>query len=97
MDGLIHFKDQKLMSRPLIVLGDSIDHGGTVVGGTPTTDVAGKPVARVGDPVTCSKHGATTIATGDPTLMVDGRAVARHGDRTACGATLLSSQSSTVD
>ncbi len=85
------------MSRPLIVLGDSIDHGGAVVGGTPTTDSGGKPIARIGDPVICSKHGSTTIVSGDQTLIIDGQPAARHGDRTGCGATLLSSQTATVD
>lgn len=83
------------MSRPIIVIGDRIDHGGSVVSGTPTSDIAGTPIARVGDSVVCQRHGPTTIASGDSTLIVDGQPVARHGDRTACGGTLLSSQSTT--
>lgn len=80
------------MSRPFIVVGDSIDHGGTVSAGSPFTDIGGKPVARRGDPVGCSKCGPTTIATGDPTCIIDGQPVARHGDTTACGAMLVSGQ-----
>ncbi len=80
------------MARAIIVLGDSIDHGGAVVSGSVATDVQGRPVARVGDRVICSKHGPTTIVAGDPTLVVDGRPVARHGDRTACGASLVSTR-----
>lgn len=80
------------MSRPIIVLGDSISHGGSVVSGSGQTDVDGKPVARVGDKVVCSAHGTTTIVSGDATALVDGQPVARHGDKTACGATLISAR-----
>ncbi|WP_058834352.1 PAAR domain-containing protein [Luteimonas abyssi] len=81
------------MSRPIIVTGDRIDHGGSVVAGAPTSDIGGKQIARVGDRVVCERHGPTTIVSGDATLLVDGQPVARHGDKTACGGTLLSSQS----
>ncbi|MEK8033050.1 PAAR domain-containing protein [Ideonella sp. DXS29W] len=87
-------------SRPLIVVGDKTDHGGEVIQGSPVSDAAGKPIARVGDKVTCPKkgHGGTTvIASGDPTFMIDGQPAARHGDKTACGATLLSSQALSTD
>lgn len=83
------------MSRPFIVVGDPLDHGGRVVSGSGQTDVAGKPVARVGDKVVCSRHGTTEIVSGDATVIVDGQPVARHGDKTACGGTLVSSQSNT--
>lgn len=81
--------------RPFIVVGDMTDHGGTVVGSTPTSDTHGKRLARVGDLVTCPKkgHGGTTvIVTGDPTMIIDGKPAARHGDKCACGATLISTQ-----
>lgn len=88
------------MSRPIIRVGDKTSHGGVVVQGSPTTTSGGKPVARVGDSVTCPRkyHGPlTVIVTGDPTCIVDGAPVARHGDMTACGATLISSQVQSVD
>ena len=83
------------MTRSFIVVGDSTSHGGTVVGGSATSDTGGKRIARVGDPVTCPRKGhggTTTIASGDPTVIIDGSPAARHGDVTACGATLISSQ-----
>jgi uncharacterized Zn-binding protein involved in type VI secretion len=88
------------MSKPFIVVGDKTSHGGTVVEGAPSTTTGGKAIARVGDKVTCPRkgHGKTTvIATGDPTCLIDGKPAARHGDKTACGATLISSQATTID
>lgn len=88
------------MSKPFIVVGDKTDHGGVVVSGSAVTGVNGKPIARVGDKVTCPQRGhggQTVIVSGDPTCIVDGQPAARHGDKTACGATLLSSQVLTTD
>lgn len=83
--------------QPFIVVGDKTSHGGTVVGSTATTVTThNRPIARVGDKVTCPKCGENTIATGDPTMIVMGQPAARQGDKTACGATLISSQSVTL-
>ena len=86
------------MTRPFIVIGDTTDHGGTVISGAATTDTDGKRIARVGDKVSCPKKGhggITTIVSGDPTVLIDGSPAARHGDVTACGAKLISGQCST--
>ncbi|NML16377.1 PAAR domain-containing protein [Azohydromonas caseinilytica] len=88
------------MSRPLIVVGDRTDHGGTVLSGTPSTDTHGQAIARVGDQVSCPRKGhggVTVIVEGDPSLVIDGQPAACHGHKTACGATLLSSQGVTLD
>jgi uncharacterized Zn-binding protein involved in type VI secretion len=85
------------MTQPIIVVGDKTSHNGTVVGGAGTVTIQGKPVARVGDPVTCPNcHCTTSIATGDNTTLVLGKPVARHGDKTACGASLIASQGTTT-
>ncbi len=84
------------MTKPFIVMGDKTSHGGTVASGAPTATTHGKPIARLGDKVTCPKCGPTTIATGDSSMLVMGKPVARHGDKTACGATLIAGQSVTV-
>lgn len=76
--------------RLLIVVGDTLDHGGIVDGGSPGSDINGKPIARVGDRVTCALHGSTIITSGDRDYTIDGKPVARHGDKTACGGTLIS-------
>ena len=86
--------------QPLIIIGDRTSHGGVVIDGSPETDINGKSVVRVGNRATfpIKGHGGTTaIITGDPTLIIDGAPAARHGDKTACGATLLSSQVTTMD
>lgn len=80
--------------RPIILVGDSTNHGGVVLDGSPSTDIFGKKVARIGDPVSCPipYHGNSVIVSGDATMLVDGKPVARHGDKCACGAVLISSQ-----
>lgn len=82
------------MSRPIIVLGDKTDHGGTVSSAAPTSLTGGKPMARIGDKVPCPKCNKpnAVIVSGDTTVIVDGSPVARHGDKTDCGATLIASQ-----
>lgn len=87
------------MGKPYILLGDSTSHGGKVLEGSPTTTINGKPVARVGDKVSCpiKGHGVCPIVSGDPTCLIDDKPLARHGDTTACGASLIASQSSVLD
>lgn len=85
------------MTKPFIVVGDKTSHGGTVVAGATTATTHGKQIARIGDQVTCPRCGNTTVATGDNSMLVLGKAVARHGDKTACGATLISTQTATLD
>ena len=80
------------MARMWIVVGDTTSGGGSVVVGSPFTQVDGKSVARVGDAVVCGRHGPTTIASGDATISIDGQALARQGDRCACGCELMSVQ-----
>lgn len=84
------------MSQPVIVLGDKTSHGGTVIEATGQTMVGGKRVARVGDKVSCPRHGTNTVASGDATLQVDGAPVARDGDKTSCGAVLIAGQATTT-
>lgn len=84
------------MGKPFVLLGDSTNHGGKIIEGSPQSDIDGKPIARVGDKVTCPQKGhggVTTIVSGDPNCLIDGKPAARDGDKTACGATLIASQS----
>ncbi|ALM53972.1 PAAR domain-containing protein [Halomonas huangheensis] len=80
----------------VVLLGDATTHGGRVISGQSTYTVNGKPVAVVGDKVTCPKkgHGVCSIIEGHPTITVNGKAVAFHGCATSCGAKLISSSNS---
>jgi len=73
----------------LIVVGDALQTGGSVLTGSPHTDIDGRAVARVGDKIICSRHGAGSIVSGDATLIIDGQPVARNGDKTSCGCALV--------
>ena len=85
------------MPGPVIRLGDKTSHGGSVLEGSPHSDSGGIAIARLGDKVSCPKHGNGTIASGDQTMIVDGKPAARNGDKTSCGATLIAGQQATVD
>ncbi|WP_407352150.1 PAAR domain-containing protein [Luteimonas sp. R10] len=81
------------MARMWIVVGDVTSSGGTVVTGSPFTDIDGKSVARVGDTATCPKHkGPFPIVDGDATMIIDGQPVALHGSSLACGCKVLAVQ-----
>lgn len=82
------------MSEALIVLGDTTDHGGTVISAAPVATTGGKPVARLGDLVECPRcRGKFAIVEGNPAMTFDGVAAAYHGCAVACGARLIASQS----
>jgi uncharacterized Zn-binding protein involved in type VI secretion len=83
--------------QPMIVQGDKTSHHGTVLEGSPHSDSHGKPIARVGDKVSCPKcMGIFPIAEGDNSNIIDGAPVAYHGCKTSCGAILISSQMFTL-
>lgn len=76
--------------RPVVLLGHAHTcplHGlGTVISGSPVCSLHGRPVACVGDKISCG----ATIITGSPTVLIDdGKAVARMGDATDHGGTLI--------
>lgn len=71
-----------------ICVGDKTSCGGTVVTGTPATDVNGRAVARVGDRIACKHH--CVITTGNPTEIIDGAPMALHGSQTSRGCICLS-------
>ena len=68
------------MARPLIVLGDKTDHGGTVISADMTVDINGKYVARIGDMTVCPKCKGTFPINSAAADLVDGsgRGYARH-------------------
>ncbi|TFW30758.1 PAAR domain-containing protein [Massilia horti] len=84
------------MTHKIIVVGDSTDHNGTVISGSPVHAVDGVPIARLGDEVDCPQHypggkphGVNKIITGHPTVKVGGVPVAVDGCVTECGCKLI--------
>ncbi|MFD4841066.1 PAAR domain-containing protein [Achromobacter sp. NPDC058515] len=75
--------------QPIVLVGHRHDcptHGmGTVVSGAPQANVEGRPIARVGDKLSCG----AVIQSGSSTATVDGKAVARRGDTTSHGGVLI--------
>ena len=86
------------MARPLIILGDKTDHGGTGISADMTVDINGKYVARMGDMTVCPKCKGTFPINSAADDLVDGfgKGYARHMDTTACGARLISGQITTI-
>ncbi len=75
------------------VVGDTTNHGGTIVGpGISTVMIGGKPAAVMGDNHVCSlppnSHQPTSspFAKGSGTVMIGGKPALRAGDTCACGA-----------
>lgn len=76
---------------PLIArLGDTSDHGGSIVTSASKTKCEGAFIAREGDILNCPVHGPNAIVGHSSKLKVEGKWVARHGDVTECGAKLIS-------
>lgn len=84
------------MSLKIIVVGDKTDHDGAVISGSPVHDIGGKPIARLGDKVSCPRHGENRIASAHPTFTVGGVAVAVDGCQGECGCRLIGSGDASV-
>ena len=87
------------MARPQARLGDTSSHGGTIITGSVTTFVNGRPVARMGDLHVCPipGHGVTSITTGSMNTATDGRPNARLGDIAGCGAMIVTGSMNVCD
>jgi uncharacterized Zn-binding protein involved in type VI secretion len=81
------------MSQGLVLLGDMTTHGGAVISASSTTIVHGKPVALVGDMVSCPipGHGVNPIVEGCPDWSEGGRKLVVNGCLSACGCAMISS------
>ncbi len=75
--------------QPVVLVGHRHTcptHGpGTVISGAEHAHVNGRPIARVGDQISCG----AVIVTGSSTATLEGRAVARQGDTTSHGGVLI--------
>lgn len=81
------------MSQGFVLLGDKTTHGGEVVSASSTQFVHGKPVALVGDQVSCPipGHGVNSIVEGCADWSEEGRALVVNGCRSACGSQIIAS------
>lgn len=80
------------MTRGIARVGDTSDHGGTILTGAASVLVNGARVARIGDLHSCPRkgHGTTAIvATPLTTVTAEGAQVACVGAVTGCGATIV--------
>ncbi|WP_321813542.1 MULTISPECIES: PAAR domain-containing protein [unclassified Paraburkholderia] len=77
---------------PVIVLGDVTDHGGTVLTASSSLRFRLKPVACIGDMVSCPTHGDNKINGVGSDIKVEGRYIAFQGTTTDCGSHLIASQ-----
>jgi uncharacterized Zn-binding protein involved in type VI secretion len=78
----------------IVRLGDTTDHGGSVIESIPHSNLNGKPMAGRGNMVLCPKcKGSFPIIEGSATYRVNGVPVALDGMKTACGASLIASAS----
>ena len=69
-------------------LGDTSDHGGSIISASTTFTDRGIPVARMGDMHRCPLHGDTPIVTGSTSHTQD-KPFAYVGCKTGCGATII--------
>ena len=78
--------------KRVIRLGDPTSHGGSVVSASSVIVINGKPVARIGDLVTCPipGHGTNPIVEGDPVWLDAGKPIALENHKSACGCSLIS-------
>ena len=77
------------MTYPVSRIGDTSDHGGAIITGSPSFDVNGIPVARIGDILDCPLHGKNPIVTSMVVHSQDqGKPLAHIGSKTECGATI---------
>lgn len=91
------------MPIKIITVGDKTNHGGTVISGSPTHDIHGRAIARLGDRVDCPQfylggkpHGVNKIITAYNSFTVNGVPVAVDGCTTECGCELIGNLSATV-
>lgn len=83
-----------MAERPIICVGDTTTHKGTVIEGFDGFDVYGRWASGVGHKVRCPKcPGIHTIIEGAEERTVKGVRIALEGMLTSCGATLIALQS----
>jgi len=82
------------MPRPIIRLGDTTDHNGTVIESFAHFDINGINASGVGHMVSCPRclGGPFPIVGPGVGATVNGIEIAVEGMKTSCGASLIPSQ-----
>lgn len=84
------------MARPICCEGDATTHGGKVVHASGSFTIDGRRVARMGDSLSCPKHGPSKIIEGDGSTLDEGIPLALHGHRGGCGCAVICNANATV-
>jgi uncharacterized Zn-binding protein involved in type VI secretion len=94
-DGAHFYIRRNMMSTAISRLGDSSNHGGTIITASSDMFVDGIAVARLGDLHSCPipYHGITPIIAASSTNFNDTKGIARIGDKVGCGATIIQGSS----
>jgi uncharacterized Zn-binding protein involved in type VI secretion len=87
----VQLLEQIFMTQGYVLLGDKTTHGGEVISASSTSIVNGKPVALVGDKVSCPIHGENSVKEGGVGWTENGLEMVVNGCRSECGAELISS------
>lgn len=82
--------------RPIIV-GDSLNNGGTVLTGRQNSEIDLDLFASIGDLVMCELHGEGSITEGAPNATIDGRPIALEGHKAFCGCKLIATKKRKYD
>ncbi len=78
------------MLNGIVCVGDTTDHGGTVLDGIDGTSLNGRQMTGLGHRVSCPKcKGIFLIVEGNPNCKVRGTPVSQNNMKTACGASLI--------
>lgn len=87
-----------MSQQPVARLGDTSDHGGTVISYGTKFRCDGILVARLGDAHSCpiAGHGITSITTASPKVKSEGQYVAAITSLTGCGARIVTGSPSTT-
>ncbi|APW38290.1 hypothetical protein RD110_14735 [Rhodoferax koreense] len=84
------------MARRIILVGDPTSHDGVVLSGSPAATIGGKAIARLGDEVSCPRHGNNKIVEGETGYTIGGVPVALEGHHGECGCSLIGTTTASV-
>lgn len=84
------------MNRPICREDDATSHGGKVIKVSGNVPFNGKRAARLGDWVSCPKHGDNQIIEAGNALTDGGIPIVLDGCHSACGSAVIATAIVTV-